>query len=185
MPPVPDLRPPAIPEGWPHHLQEADHLRGFSCPGLPTLWRGYTPMEQRPAPPTPWKSSAAQKHQSELFPAMGSRSPLQGSPASSGCPGEALPCFSAAWLAAPTLGRHCTPAEQLPRIAHPRRAPQPRNARASSSWPWEVCLDCSADLPVLPAWGKSSFASERPCQPRPSSENALLPQRRPANTTSP
>ena len=48
---VPDLRPPAILEGWHHHLQEADHLRGFPCPGLPALWRGYTPTEQHPALP--------------------------------------------------------------------------------------------------------------------------------------
>ena len=40
-----DLRLPAIPEGWPHHFQEADHCRGFPCPGLPAFWRGYTPTE--------------------------------------------------------------------------------------------------------------------------------------------
>ena len=33
----PDPRLPAIPEGWPHHLHEANHLRGFPCPGLPAL----------------------------------------------------------------------------------------------------------------------------------------------------
>ena len=50
-PHVPDLRPPAIPEGWPHHSQEAKHLRGFPCPGLPALWRGYTAVEKCPAQP--------------------------------------------------------------------------------------------------------------------------------------
>ena len=50
-----------MPEGWPHHLLEANHFRGFPPPGLPALWRGYTPTEQRPAPPTPWKSSMAQR----------------------------------------------------------------------------------------------------------------------------
>ena len=34
-----DLRLPAILEGWPHHLQEADHCRGFPCPGMPAFWR--------------------------------------------------------------------------------------------------------------------------------------------------
>ena len=40
-----ELRLPAIPEGWPHNLQEAHHHMGFLCPGLPTFWRGYTPAE--------------------------------------------------------------------------------------------------------------------------------------------
>ena len=55
----PDLRPPAILEGWLHHSWEANHPRGFPCPGLPARWRGYTPGEQGPAPPVPWKTSAA------------------------------------------------------------------------------------------------------------------------------
>ena len=63
---APDLRPPAIPEGWPHHLREADYLRAFPHPGLLALWRGYTPMEQCPALPAPWKSPAAQKRLSKL-----------------------------------------------------------------------------------------------------------------------
>ena len=33
-PRMPDLRAPAILEGWPHHLQEANHLQGFPRPGL-------------------------------------------------------------------------------------------------------------------------------------------------------
>ena len=33
----PDPRLPAIPEGGPHHVHEANHLRGFPCPGLPAL----------------------------------------------------------------------------------------------------------------------------------------------------
>ena len=72
---VPDLRLPAIPEGWPHHSQEANHLRGFPWPGLPTLWSGYTPAEQRPAPPNPWKSSTAQKHWGKPCPATESLPP--------------------------------------------------------------------------------------------------------------
>ena len=34
---TPELRLSAVPKGWPHHLWEADHRRGFSCPGLPAL----------------------------------------------------------------------------------------------------------------------------------------------------
>ena len=59
---VPDLGLPAILEGRPHHLWEANHHRGFPCPGLPALWRGYTPTEQHPEMPAPWKRPAAQKH---------------------------------------------------------------------------------------------------------------------------
>ena len=59
-----DLRPLTILEGWLHHSKEAYHLRVFLHPGLPTLWRGYTPAEQCPAPPDPWKSFVAQKQQS-------------------------------------------------------------------------------------------------------------------------
>ena len=92
---APDLRPPAILEGRPHHLWEADHLR-LSPPGLPTPWRGYTSVEQRPAP------------------------------------------------------------------AAPRRALQPRNARAKSAWLWEFCLHCGAVLPVLAALGKCPFVSQPP-----------------------
>ena len=57
----PDLRLPAIPEGWPHHLQETDHCRGYPCLGLPALWRCYTPAEQHPAPSAPGKRPTDQK----------------------------------------------------------------------------------------------------------------------------
>ena len=114
-PSTPDLRPFGIPEGWPHHSWKANHLQGSPCPGLLTLWGrgGYTPEEQCPGPPTPRKSSTAQKHQGKTCLGTGSLPPSQGGPASSSCPGEALLGLSVAWLAAPTLGRHCTPTEQL------------------------------------------------------------------------
>ena len=99
---VPDMRLPAIPEGWPHHLQEANHLRG------------YTPTDQRPAPPAPWKSPTAQKRQSKLCQAVGNLFPLWGGPASSSCPGEVPISLPAAQIAAPAFRRCCTPAEQLP-----------------------------------------------------------------------
>ena len=50
---VPDLRLPAILEGWPHHLQEAYQHKGFPCLGLRALWRCYTPTEKHPALPVP------------------------------------------------------------------------------------------------------------------------------------
>ena len=93
---MPDLRPPAIPEGWPHHLRESDHLRSFPYPG-------YTPMEQHAAPPAPWKSPTAQKHHSKLCLAMGSLHSLQCIPASPTCPWEVLLCFRVTLLALPTL----------------------------------------------------------------------------------
>ena len=108
---VPDLRPPVIQEGWPHHSWEADHLRGFPHPGLPALWRGYTPA--------PCKRSAAQKCQSKTCLATASRPPWWGSPASFGCPGEALLCLPVAQLAAPTHRRCFTPTEQLCSTACP------------------------------------------------------------------
>ena len=83
---VPDLRLPAIPEGWPHHLWEANHLRGF---------------------PWPW-------------------------------------------------GLHSR------RAVPSKRAPGPRNARASSSQPQEVRLHCRVVLPVLVALGKHTFVSQWP-----------------------
>ena len=43
---VPGQKLPAIPADWPHHLWEANYLHGFPRPGLPTLGRGYTPVEQ-------------------------------------------------------------------------------------------------------------------------------------------
>ena len=48
-PHAPDLRPPAIPEDWPHCSWEANHLQGFPWPGLSTLWRCCTPAEQLPS----------------------------------------------------------------------------------------------------------------------------------------
>ena len=108
---VPDLRMPAILEGWPHHLWESDHHRGFPCPGLPALWRGYTPKEQHPVPPAPWKRSAAQKSYSKLSQAMQNLLPLWGSPSSSGCPGEEALGFSAAQLPDLTLTGCYTPVE--------------------------------------------------------------------------
>ena len=83
---VPDLKLPAIPEGWPHHLWEAIDLRGFPWPG----------------------------------------------------------------------GLHSC------RAVPSKRAPGPRNARASSSQPQEVRLHCRVVLPVLVALGKHTFVSQWP-----------------------
>ena len=41
-----DLGLPAVLEGWPQQFPEAYHHRGFPCPGLLALWRGYTSSEQ-------------------------------------------------------------------------------------------------------------------------------------------
>ena len=51
--------------------------------------------------------------------------PFQGSPVSSGCPGEEPLEFSAVWLATPTLGGGggCTPVELLPSTASPLEEP--------------------------------------------------------------
>ena len=116
---TPDLRSPAIKEGWPHHSWEANHLRGFPRPGLPPFWRGYTSVEQCPAPPAPWKSPTAPKHHSKLCLAMDQLLSLQGGPANSSCPGEVPHCLPAALLAALTLRRCCTPAKQLHRTTSP------------------------------------------------------------------
>ena len=75
-----------------------------------------------------------------------------------------------------TAAHHCQP---------PGRGPQPKNTRKSSARPCENCFHRSADLPVLSALRKFSFASERPCQPHPSPEKATLPQKRPINNASP
>ena len=45
---APDLRLLAIPEGWPHHLQKADHHRGLPCPGLPSPPQSSTQHHQPP-----------------------------------------------------------------------------------------------------------------------------------------
>ena len=164
-----DLRPPAIPEGWPHHLREANHLRGFPHPGLPTLRKGYTPAEQCPAPPAPWKSSAAQKRQSKLCLAMESLPPLPGSPAHSGCPGEVPFCLPVAWLSAPALGRCCTPAEQLPSTA-----PHPEELRGP-------------EMPeqTLPGYGKSASIEVQTCQSHLPSGSPPLLQSDPASPAHP
>ena len=69
-PHAPVVRPPAIPEGWPHHLWEANPLWGCSRPGLPTLWRGCTPQGS-----APWESSTTQKCQGKFLPDTGSPPP--------------------------------------------------------------------------------------------------------------
>ena len=160
---TPDLGLPAIPEGWPHHLWEADHHRGFPCPGLPALWRGYTPVEQHPAPPAPWKRTRAQKSWNKLGQAMKNLLPFSGSPSKSGNTREEPLGFSAAQLATPTLGGCFTPVEQMPSTASPlQEVPQPRKARTSSARTYKICLHCGAVLPVPAALGMSPLGSQQP-----------------------
>ena len=153
---APDLRPPAILEDWPHQSWEANHLPGFLQPGLPALWKGYTPMDQHPleklcSPETPGQAlpdtgkSASIVGQSTQFWLPWGRSPLspRGLDSCTYTQEVLHSCRAAA--------QNCLP---------PGRALQPRNARASSAWPWEVCPHRGADLPVPPALRKTSFASE-------------------------
>jgi len=62
-PPHAGTRPGAAchPGGRASPFAQADHRRGFACPGLLALWRGYTPAEEHPAPPAPGKRPTAQK----------------------------------------------------------------------------------------------------------------------------
>ena len=89
-----------------------------------TLRRCYTPTEQCPAPPDPWKSPTAQKHQNKLCPAMQNLLPSQCRSPSPACPQEVLLCFIETLLALPTLrkshadskktGQHRQPSGNIP-----------------------------------------------------------------------
>ena len=166
-----DLRQPDIPEGCPHHLREADHHRGFPCPGLSAPWRGYTPIEQHLTPQAPWKRTAAQKTRTSLaWPCNICLHPEAVRPIQ-------LPWGRAHWVhssrasCSHTRGwgvlHSCGTAAQ--HHQPPARAPQPKNTRASTAQPLENFFHLGADFPVLSALRKSSFASERPCQLRPPS----------------
>ena len=71
--------------------------------------------------------------------------------------------LSVTQIASPTLGGHCTPAEQLTRTASTLQEPHSPNTKARSAWLSEICSFCGVDLPVLTALRKSSFASKRSC----------------------
>ena len=153
---APDLRPPAILEDWPHQSWEANHLPGFLQPGLPALWKGYTPMDQHPleelcSPETP----------GQALPDTGKSASIVGQSTQFWLPWGSTP-LSPSGLASPA---HLRKALHSGRAAAqhrppPGRAPQPRSAAASPAWSWEVCLHRGEDLPVPPALRKSSFASE-------------------------
>lgn len=174
---VPDLRLPAILEGWPHHLQEVNHLRGFPHPGLPTLWRGYILTEQHPAPPAPWKSSAAQKRQRKLCQATGSLPPscwavlpvpaAQSAPLSPSGPASRSHLQEVLHSRGAVAQHHQPPGRALwPRSTRARPAGQQevclhRGAPASSGCPGEVLLCLPAACLATPALGRCCTPMEQ------------------------
>ena len=180
-----DLRLPVTPEGWPHHLWEADHHRHFPCPGLPT-----------PGGATPTQSST--QHCQPPGKGPQPRKPGTSSvwPCNICLPPEVVLPIQLLWVRAPwvlsglasfscPLGvlHSCGTAAQ--HHQPPGSAPQPKNTRASSAQLCEICFHLGADLQVLSALRNSFFASRRLCQPRPPSGKATLPQRRLTNNASP
>ena len=197
---APDLRLPAIQEGWPHHLWEADHLRGFPClaclplggatplqsstqhhqpPGkglqprkarislaqpcniclhpkavlpiqLPrgrALWVLSSPTSLSrpwgvaallwnscPTLPVPCKSPHSPEKLEQTRPDCSTSASIPRQSSQFSCPGEEPLGFSAAQLAAPTLGvgRCCTLVEQLPsttsRLEEPHSPKTPEQA---------------------------------------------------------
>ena len=75
---MPDLRPPAIQEGWPHHSQEADPLRGFPSPGLLALWRGYTPVKQLPSTASSLEELCSPEMPEQALPSHGKSASIAG-----------------------------------------------------------------------------------------------------------
>ena len=121
---APDLRLPAILEGWPHHLQEANHHRGFPCPGLPAPWMGYTPCGAAPSTTSPLEKDRSPEKLEQTWPVRAISTSILRQSSRFSCPGEEHLGFSAAQLASPTLRgvlHSCGTAAQ--HHQHPARAP--------------------------------------------------------------
>ena len=132
----------------PTHLQEGLHFREAAAqhhsPSGRALWPRSTGA--RPAQPQ------------EVY--LHSRC----RPASPIHPQEVLHCFKVSQLALPTLGKHCTPAEQATQHCLPsERAPMCRSTRVNPARSQEERHHQGAVLPMPPALWKSSFVSEEPC----------------------
>ena len=138
---VPDLRPPANPEGWPHHSREDNHLRGFPLPGLPTLWRGYTPTEQPPSTTHTLEELCSPEAPEQALPSHGKSASITVRSCQSCLPwGSALLPPSHPASPAHPWEALCSCRAAVQHHPPPGRALQPRGARASPAQPQKVCL---------------------------------------------
>ena len=132
------------------HPRGVAALLGNSCPGLPVPCKSPRSPEKLEQARTCHATSAFILRQSSQF----------------SCPGEEPLGFSVAQLSAPTLvgmlNFRGTAAQNFQTTG---RAPQPKNTRASSAWPCEICFHLGADLPGLSALRKSSLLQRDPVSP--------------------
>ena len=178
---------PAILEGWHHHMQEADHCRGFPCPGLPACpLKGLHPRRAAPSTTSPWEKARSPEKLEQAWPGRAKSASIAGDPDGPSCPGEESLGFSASQLSTPVLGGCCTPVGQLPSTASPLQEPlQPRKARTSLAQLYKICLHCGVILPIIAALGKSPLGSQRPSWLLPPLGGCCNPEEQLTSTTSP
>ena len=169
---APNLRLPAIPEGWPHHSWEANHLMGFPRSGLPTLWRGYTPAEQLPSTACPLEELHSPEMSQKALPGHRKSASIVGQSCQFWLPWGSA-CLPVAQLSTPALGRCCTLAEQSPAplLPSPPR-PRPRKSSAAQKHQSKLCpgmgsLPPSQGRPASPClpWGSPPFLQSDPASP--------------------
>ena len=147
---TPDLRPPAIPEGWPHHSGRRPP-QGICLPRPARPLEGLHPRGVAPSTTSPLEELPGPETPEQALPRCGKSASTTGQSCQFQLPWGSTPLFLSSQLATPALRRCCTGTwSSRPEPPPPGRAPQPRNTRASSARPREVCIHL----------GKFSFASE-------------------------
>ena len=136
---MPDLRMPAILEGWPHHSQEAIHLRDLPQPGLPALWRGYTPADQLPSTAAPGRAPWPQNARASLA-----------------WPWEVCLYHSVVLPVLPALGKHFFASHDPASRSHSREVLLSHGAVAQHCHPMEELCSPEAPGQALSSHGKSA-----------------------------